>query len=145
MDFAFFLPSLVLAIAGPALALQYLRPILLRVLRQLCDADAGAEFWMRSALLLAVSDTALVVVAFGGWIGSGSGFDAIQRTLVLVLGGVFVSVWAVVSKVWRRVTVSALGPLPRALTFSPRPERPAAPAAASAAPSASAGHPGSVA
>lgn len=48
-----FMASVAIAIIGPILAISYLRPILTKVLVTLCDAEAGTEFWIRCAHLLA--------------------------------------------------------------------------------------------
>jgi hypothetical protein len=114
--------ALSLALAGtlPIVAVRYLEPILVKVLRGLCDAEGGAEFWVRSAYLLAVSGTLVLLLTFGHFDDTVGAVDALRRTLWLVLAGVFVTVAFIASKVWRQVA--------RLLTTAP----PAATRAASA-------------
>jgi hypothetical protein len=103
MNTTLFLLSLTLAVVGPILAITYLRPILIRVLRALCDADGGAEFWMRSAYLLAVSGTMLLMLSFGEFREDASVVDTLRRALWLVFAGVFVTVGIIAKQVWAQV------------------------------------------
>jgi hypothetical protein len=95
--------SLTLAVVGPLLAITYLRPILIRVLRSLCDADGGAEFWMRSAYLLAVCGTMLLMLSFGEFREDASVVDTLRRALWLVFAGVFITVGIIAKQVWAQV------------------------------------------
>ncbi len=125
MDTSLFLLALSLAIAAPALAITYLRPILARVLRSLCDASTseasaseGAEFWIRSALLLAVSGTVLLTMVFGTYDLQDTLVEMLRRTLMLVMVGVFVSVGIVASAVWSRIDGRAMAALPAQALFA---------------------------
>jgi uncharacterized membrane protein len=42
MNTSLFLVSLLIAIVGPLLAISYLKPILIKVLQSLCNAEGGA-------------------------------------------------------------------------------------------------------
>lgn len=95
--------SLVLAGTLPIVAVRYLEPILVKVLRGFCDAEGGAEFWVRSAYLLAVSGTLVLLLSFGRFEDSVDPVDALRRTLWLVLAGVFATVAFIASKVWKQV------------------------------------------
>lgn len=104
--------SVTLGLGGPALAVHYLRPILLTVLRGLCTAEGSAEFWIRCAYLLAMSGTLLLVLSLGQFEGHVDPVDALLRTLSLVLAGVFASVAIVSSRVWKQVAAQAISVQP---------------------------------
>ena len=102
MTLELFLTSLALTLAVVGAALLYLRGITRRVLRELCPTDAGAEFWLRTADVLALAGSLILVLAFGG--AAGSTADAVVQlrlTLGLALAGVFIAVVLVSSNVWR--------------------------------------------
>ena len=103
MNTTLFLISLALAVLGPLVAVTYLRPILTRVLRSLCDADGGAEFWIRSAYLLAVCGTLLLMLSFGEFREGASVVDTLRRALWLVFAGVFTTVAIIAKQVWSQV------------------------------------------
>ncbi len=98
-----FFVSLLIALVGPVIAITYLKPILYKVLRMLCDADGGAEFWIRCAYLLAVSGTLLLMLTFGEFNDRSSVIDTVRRSLWLVLAGVFVTVAIISRNVWMQV------------------------------------------
>ena len=98
-----FFVSLLIALIGPVVAITYLKPILYKVLRMLCDADGGAEFWIRCAYLLAVSGTLLLMLTFGEFNDRSSVIDTVRRSLWLVLAGVFVTVAIISRNVWMQV------------------------------------------
>jgi hypothetical protein len=106
---ALFLLSLVLAVAGPLLALHWLKPVLLPVLRSFCDAEGGAEFWMRSVQLLALSGSLLLFLSFGTVDPGMSAVEVLRRTLWLVFVAVFISVALLARNVWTRVSGLATG------------------------------------
>ncbi|MCW7540452.1 hypothetical protein OOT46_21735 [Aquabacterium sp. A7-Y] len=107
MDTLVFLLSLFLAVVGPIIAITYMRPILLKVLRGLCPADCGAEFWVRSAYLLAVSGTLLLLLSFGLFEPGTAWVESLRRTLWLILTGVFLTIAFIAQKVWSQVQVQA--------------------------------------
>lgn len=103
MSAKLFFVSLLIALVGPVIAISYLKPILYKVLRMLCDADGGAEFWIRCAYLLAVSGTLLLMLSFGEFNEHSSVVDTVRRSLWLVLAGVFVTVAIISRNVWTQV------------------------------------------
>lgn len=103
MNTALFLLSLLIAVLGPIVAVSYLRPILLKVLRSFCDADGGAEFWVRSAYLLAVSGTVFMSLVFGQFDAGATPVDTLRRALLVVIAGVFVTVAFIATRVWGQV------------------------------------------
>jgi hypothetical protein len=100
-----FVLSLVLSVGGPILAISYLRPILQRVLRTLCDADGGAEFWIRCALLLAMTGTLLLSLIFGVFDADATLLAGLRRALSLVAVGIFATVAYISASVWSQVGV----------------------------------------
>lgn len=110
MDTSLFLMSLLIAIAGPIVAVSYLRPILLKVLRSFCDADGGAEFWVRSAYLLAVCGTVFMTLVFGQFDPQASLVEAMRRSLLTVISGVFLTVGFIATRVWGQVRQLQAGP-----------------------------------
>lgn len=109
MNTTLFLLSLLIAIAGPLVAITYLKPILIKVLRTLCDADGGAEFWVRSAYLLAVCGTLLLMLSFGEFRQEASTIDTLRRALWLVFAGVFTTVAVISRQVWGQVSSMLTG------------------------------------
>lgn len=104
MNTSLFLLALSIAILGPIVAISYLRPILHKVMVGLCDAQGGAEFWIRCAYLLAVSGTLLLMLSFGQFDQGSNIVDSIRRSLWLVFAGVFVTVAIISRNVWSQVS-----------------------------------------
>lgn len=98
-----FLLSLGISAAFPLAAIRWLQPLLLRVLRSLCDADGSAEFWLRTSQVLAVSGSLVLLLSFGQFDAGTDTVDALRRTLWLSLATTFVSVALVSRNVWRRI------------------------------------------
>ena len=107
MDLSIFFASLAAAILAPILALAYLRPILIRVLRGLCDAEGTAEFWIRCATLLSTSGTMLLVMLAGEFGPEVTMVDALRRVLFLTMSGVFASVAIISRNVWNQARPAA--------------------------------------
>lgn len=106
MNLPLFLLSIVIAIIVPIIAVRYLRPILVRVLARLChDEPNGAEFWVRSAYLLAASGTLILMLLFGNFSEKASLLDALHRALLLVCGGVFISVATIARHIWKQLGI----------------------------------------
>jgi hypothetical protein len=123
MNTYLFLLSLLIAVVGPLVAISYLKPILTKVLQSLCNADGGAEFWIRCAYLLAVSGTLLLMLTFGEFREDASVVDTLRRSLWLVLAGVFASVGIISRQVWDQVRNMLAGQSPSApLTPSHQPD-----------------------
>lgn len=106
MNVELFLTSLVLTLAVVGAALMYLRANTRRVLRELCASDVGAEFWLRTADVLALAGSLILVIAFGGAASPSDIVTQIRLTLGLALAGVFIAVVLVSSSVWRNVAAS---------------------------------------
>ncbi|HEU5296694.1 MAG TPA: hypothetical protein VFU71_18070 [Burkholderiaceae bacterium] len=106
MNVELFVTSLALTVAVVGAALIYLRGITRRVLTELCASDAGAEFWLRTADVLALAGSLILVIAFGGAAPPSDVVTQIRLTLGLALAGVFVAVVLVSSSIWRNVVVS---------------------------------------
>lgn len=104
MNTSLFLLALSIAVLGPIVAISYLRPILHKVMVGLCDAQGGAEFWIRCAYLLAVSGTLLLMLSFGQFEHGSNVVDSIRRSLWLVFAGVFVTVAIISRNVWSQVS-----------------------------------------
>ena len=98
-----FLVSIAIAILGPIVAISYLRPILVKVLVSLCDAEGGAEFWIRCAYLLAICGTLLLMLTFGLFEENTTLVDSLRRSLWLVMAGVFATVALISRNVWAQV------------------------------------------
>jgi hypothetical protein len=103
MSTTLFVLSIAMALIGPWLAITYLRPILLQVLRGFCDAEGGAEFWIRSAYVLALCGTLLLMLSFGEFREEATVVDTLRRALWLVLAGVFGTVFFITRQVWAQV------------------------------------------
>ncbi|WP_457425350.1 hypothetical protein [Roseateles sp. P5_E7] len=97
--------TLFIAIAGPILAISYLRRILVPVLNALCvepmPGAVGAHFWVRSAYVLAVAGTLVLALLFGDF--KGEPLAAVHRALLLAAGGCFVSIAVITRRVWAPV------------------------------------------
>jgi len=103
MNVELFLTSLAITLSVVGAALIYLRAITRRVLKELCASDAGAEFWLRTADVLALAGSLILVIAFGGATSASDPVTQIRLALGLALAGVFISVVLVSSNVWRNV------------------------------------------
>jgi hypothetical protein len=103
MKFILFTSTLLFTIAVIAVAMSYLRHTTRQVITELCKSDAGAEFWLRSADILAYSGALILVLVFGNSTSSQDWVDVIRITLILTLTGLFVTVMFVARNVWRTV------------------------------------------
>jgi len=103
MNLNLFLLSLLVGVAGPAIAIRYLRPILVKVMLALCDTDGGAEFWIRCAYLLAICGTSLLILTFGHFEFNSDPVEVLRRVLLLVFMGVFISVAIILRNIWQQV------------------------------------------
>lgn len=103
MKFLLFSSSLIFTIAVVTVAMQYLRRTTRLVIIELCKSDAGAEFWLRSADILAYSGALMLVLIFGNTTSTQDVVEALRLTLILTLGGIFITVMFVARNVWRTV------------------------------------------
>jgi hypothetical protein len=103
MDTSLFIASVLVAVLTPIAAITYIRPILVQVLQALCHGQSGAEFWVRCAYVLAVCGTLLLVLTFGEFSAHTAFLETIRRSLILVFGGVFLTIVIISRNVWRGV------------------------------------------
>lgn len=103
MKILMFASTLVFTIAVVSIAMLYLRRTTRQVIVELCKSDAGAEFWLRSADILAYSGALMLVLVFGKSTTAEDLVDALRITLILNLSGIFITVMFVARNVWRTV------------------------------------------
>lgn len=103
LDLTLLLATVLIALLGPLAAVRYLRPILVHVLRTLCEDGSAAEFWVRCAYLLALSGSLMLTLAFGDFRPGVAPAEALRHSLLLMCGGVFASVALIARGVWRQV------------------------------------------
>lgn len=105
MQIELFFVSLALTLAIVMLPMLYLRSVTRSVLMELCErSEISAEFWLRTANVLALTGSLMLVLMFGKT--SGDWVDCVRITLILALIGVFITVMFVSSNIWRRVAVA---------------------------------------
>ena len=85
---ALFLVSLAISATFPLAAIQWLKPLLLRVLNGLCNADGSAEFWLRTTQVLAMSGSLVLLLSFGQFDAQIDLVDVLRRTLIAGLAQV---------------------------------------------------------
>jgi hypothetical protein len=91
--------SLMIAVVGPVMVVTYLYPILLKVLQSLCGGDTGAEFWIRSAYVMAVCGSLLLMLMFGEFGEHIDLLQAMRRTFIIVCAAIFLTVAIISSNV----------------------------------------------
>ena len=101
MKIALFFANLTLTISVVSIAMLYLRRTTRRVINELCQSDAAAEFWLRSADILAYSGSIMLVLIFGNATSAENLVEVIRVTLILTLSGLFITVMFVARNVWR--------------------------------------------
>ncbi|RMX08589.1 hypothetical protein D8I35_05830 [Corticibacter populi] len=132
MNTSLLIISMLLGILGPWAALAYMRPILADVLRALCTTGQGVEFWLRSANVLAISGTLLLILSFGDFDAGSSVAGSLRRTTWLVLAGIFMTVAYITRSVRRQLPAADrvdAGVLPMTLATGAMPAAPGAPVA----------------
>ena len=110
MKFILFASTLLFTIAVVSIAMLYLRRTTRQVIVELCNSDAGAEFWLRSADILAYSGALMLVLIFGKTTNISDLVEALRLTLILTLSGIFVTVMFVSRNVWHRVAPKTVSP-----------------------------------
>lgn len=103
MKLTLFFATLGLCIAVVSIAMLYLRRTTRQVISELCQSNAGAEFWLRSADILAYSGSLMLVLIFGNATTTQDWVEVVRITLILTLGGLFVTVMFVARNVWKTV------------------------------------------
>jgi hypothetical protein len=109
MDPILFFSMLLFTISVVTVAMLYLRRTTRQVIVDLCMSEAGAEFWLRSADILVYSGALMLVLLFGYTTTAHDWIDAIRLTLILTLGGIFITVMFVARNVWKTVSPKAGG------------------------------------
>lgn len=109
MKLTLFFSTLGLTIAVVTIAMLYLRRTTRQVISELCNSDAGAEFWLRSADILAYSGSLMLVLVFGNSTTTPDWIEAIRITLILTLSGLFITVVFVARNVWGTVSPKTRG------------------------------------
>lgn len=104
MKLTLFFATLVLCITVVSVAMLYLRRTTRQVISELCQSNAGAEFWLRSADILAYSGSLMLVLIFGNATTTEDWVEVVRITLILTLGGLFVTVMFVARNVWKTVS-----------------------------------------
>ncbi len=98
-----FFSMLTFTITIVSIAMFYLRHTTRQIIVELCKSDAGAEFWLRSADILAYSGALILVLIFGNTTNAQDWIEALRLTLILTLSGLFITVMFVARNVWRTV------------------------------------------
>jgi hypothetical protein len=107
MSIELFLSSLALTVITVGAALLYLRGITRRVLVAQCGSDTGAEFWLRSADVLALAGSLILVLIFGGAAPDADWVQQFRLVLGLAMAGIFATVMLVARTVWLRLPTAA--------------------------------------
>lgn len=84
--------------------MYYLRHTTRQVINDLCHSDAAAEFWLRSADILAYSGSIMLVLIFGNATTAKNLVEVIRVTLILTLSGLLITVMFVARNMWRTIT-----------------------------------------
>jgi len=103
MKIILFISTLAFTIGVVTIAMAYLRHTTRQVISELCKSDAGAEFWLRSADILAYSGALILVLVFGNSTRTEDWVEVLRITLILTLSGLFGTVMFVARNVWRTV------------------------------------------
>lgn len=106
MEILTFFSNLLVCIVVVTIAMMYLRRTTRSVIIQLCRSDAAAEFWLRSADVLAYSGSLMLVLIFGKTTNTIEMVEALRTSLILTLSGIFVTVAFVAKNVWHTVSKS---------------------------------------
>lgn len=116
MKFTLFVSTLLVTISVVSVAMLYLRRTTRQVITELCKSDAGAEFWLRSADILAYSGALMLVLIFGKTTNIQDIVEALRLTLILTLSGIFFTVMFVARNVWRTVSPKTVAQTPGAIS-----------------------------
>lgn len=102
MSIEMFITSLIVTISVVSVAMFYLRHTTRQVIVELCKSESGADFWLKSADILAYSGALILVLIFGeneqGWV------EGLRVTLILALSGIFITVMFVARNIWQTVS-----------------------------------------
>ncbi len=98
-----FLTSLSLTLLLVALVLIYMRSITRRILLSLCHEEIGADFWLRSINVLALSGALIVTLVATSIAPTVDPIPHLRTVLGWSLGSVFITVAIIASTIWRSV------------------------------------------
>ena len=104
MKLTLFIATLSITVLVVSIAMLYLRSTTRRVINELCQFDAAAEFWLRSADILAYSGSIMLVLICGNASNIDDLIEVVRLTLILTLSGLFITVMFVARNVWRSVS-----------------------------------------
>ncbi|OIO70130.1 MAG: hypothetical protein AUJ56_06190 [Zetaproteobacteria bacterium CG1_02_49_23] len=104
MNIELFALTLLLTITVVTIAMQYLRRTMRQVIVDLCHSEIGADFWLKSADIMAYSGALMLVLIFNNNDKCVDMVEILRMTLILSLGGVFVTVMFVARNVWKTVS-----------------------------------------
>ncbi len=111
MNLSLFAFALILPVALPLASLAYLRPILRKVLTEICGTSERAEFWIRSATILSVFGALILVLAFGPRGDGADVMESLRWVLILTLAGAFVGIAWIARAIWRSCMVRPEAPV----------------------------------
>jgi len=103
MSFFLFMSTLLISVCVVTVAMLYLRHTTRRVIGELCQSDSGAEFWLRSADIMAYGGALILVLLFGEAQDPNDWVQTIRLTLILTLSGIVFTVMFVAKNVWQTV------------------------------------------
>lgn len=93
-----------LSVAMPVLlilvSIGYLRPILRRVLAEICGTSERAEFWIRCATILSLFGALILVLTFGPTNENVHMVDAVRTVLLWTLAGAFFGIAWISRVIW---------------------------------------------
>jgi len=118
MQLILFASTLLITITIVAIAMAYLRKTTREVIKELCKSDSGAEFWLRSADIMAYSGCIMLVLIFGKSANTYDWIEAIRTTLILTLAGLFTTVLFVSRNVWNTANKQQILPERKVSTAS---------------------------
>lgn len=102
MQFEMFLSNVAVTLSVVTVAMLYLRRTTRNVIRELCQTETAADFWLRSTDVLAYSGALMLVLMFGKF-STGDWVESLRATLVLTLAGLFITVLFAANNVWQSV------------------------------------------
>ena len=95
---AIFLPYIIVSAV-----MLYLRSALSSVLVGLCGRKEYADFWIRSATILALSASWVLTLLFTPWSNHADMILILRQQLLLISAGIFISAAWIARSVWRNV------------------------------------------
>jgi hypothetical protein len=98
-----FFSSLLSTIAVVTIAMLYLRHTTRQAVLDLCQSNAGAEFWIRTANVQAYSVALILVLIFGNTKDDLDWVETLRVSSIIALSGVFITATFVAHNIWRTV------------------------------------------